>query len=199
MSTYYTYYIGYKVKDKIFPLGPYNSFGKLKPVLSRSGSFASDIYESFYGVDEKSISDELRAAFEYKDYKGNSAMPRLHYLDIDELPNGDYVKTGYFLKEDVAQYEKDHDLFNVFYDKLSPTVYAAMVQDELMFGAPKEKKDCEGTPYTPHAASDYMYYAYEDYQSEEYEAHVIRSVAKMLNGYGDVPEDAKLVALLHIG
>ncbi len=40
MSWYVSYYIGYRTKDgKIYPLGPFDSFGKLKSILNRFRSF----------------------------------------------------------------------------------------------------------------------------------------------------------------
>ena len=38
MSYYYNYYIGYKKDNKIYPLGPYDCNGNLKPVISKSSS-----------------------------------------------------------------------------------------------------------------------------------------------------------------
>lgn len=199
MSTYYTYYTGYSLDGKIYPLGPYNCFGSIRPVLSKSSSFASRLHDEFGQIKEDQVSDELRKAFEYKTFNGEMKMPTLYSLPIDELPVDSYIKTGYFLIDDVKQYEEDGDTWDIFYEKVAPTVYAAMVQHELMFGKPKEEKDCEGNPYTPHAASDYMYYAYPDYNSEEYEAEIIRAEAYRLKGYNELPEGAKLVAILHIG
>lgn len=198
MSTYYNYYIGYEHEGKLFPFGPYNGTGELRPVISRSASFASELHNQMWEAGAELFSEKLVDTFGLKKDDTDIFRRIIYWLYLDELPTDDYVKTGYFLKSDVEAYEKEHDSWDLFYDCVTPTVYASMVQDELMFGAPKEKKDCAGTPYIPHAASDYMFYAYADCHCEEYEANRLRFVANMLNGYKDLPEGAKLVVLMTI-
>ena len=196
MSYYYNYTIGYMHEDKIYPLGPYNSFGKLKDVISKSRSFASDLHYSFWHIPEEMISDELRKEFEYEDWKGEKQI-EVKYLPVTELPEGSFIKTGYFLIEDVEQYEQEHgDSYDLFYDHLSPTVYAAKAQNEARFGSPEKQVDEEGGDITPHSASEYMYYAYPDFNSKEYEAFQLRAAAEMLKEYGrPMPDGAVLVVL----
>ena len=194
MSYYYNYYIGYMHEGKIYPFGPYNSKGKLRDVISRSRSFASELHSYFYPIKEEMISDELRKQFEYKDWNGNPTVD-VKWLPIDELPHESYIKSGYFLIEDVKAYQKTESSEDLFYDKLSPEVYAAMLQKECMGIKPAPQKDSEGYDITPHAASEYMFFAYLDYYCEEYEASLIRDVANMLNEYGDLEKDDKLVIL----
>ena len=74
MSYYYTYYLGYEREGKIYPLGPYDCFGKLRDVVNRSRSFASDLHERFWPVKEEEISDELRKEFEYTDWEGKKTV-----------------------------------------------------------------------------------------------------------------------------
>ena len=184
MSYYYNYYIGFIKNGKIYPLGPYDHRGELSPALSRSASSASDLHESFQFVAENQISDELRKAFEYEEYNGNKVM-RVKYLPLKELPSGSFIKTGYFLIENVNRYEKDDD-FNaedLAWDSVDPVTYAAMMKNEIVFGQPKPKLDIEGNELEVHSASEYMYYAYPDYRSEEYEAHIIRQFADALEFY----------------
>lgn len=195
MSYYYNYYIGYKLDNKIYPLGPYDSFGKLNSVLSKSRSFASDLYEDFSLVKEEEISDELRKEFEYEDWDGRKRI-RIKYLPLSELPNSDFIKTGYFLIKDIEQYEKNEKHFfdeDIFYKKLTPTMYSILLQKELLFGKNEPKKDIEGEEYTEYNASDYMYYAYPDYNSKEFEVTSIYEVATMLDN--NLPKDAKIVVL----
>ena len=196
MSYYYNYYVGYKRNGKIYPFGPYNSLGNLKHVISRSRNIASDLHDDFYPISEEEISEELREQFEHKNYKGENVVD-VKSLRIDELPSGTYIRSGYFLIEDVKRYEEyEADYyFDGFYDCVSPVVYASMAQNEVQFGKPERRKDDFGTWYYPKCASDYMYYAYPDYESKEYEAEMIRSVAYMLKEYMDLPEDAVLLAL----
>lgn len=180
MSYYYNYYIGYKRDGKIYPWGPYTAEGRLEPVLSRSRSFASDLYNKFHVVSDKEISEELRKEFEYEDWTKTKRVD-VKYLSEDDLPTGSYIKTGYFLIKDVEAYENDkYGDFEGFYDVISPEVYAAKLQHEMMFGKNQPKKDDEGYEYTEPNASDYMYYAYPDYNTKEYESFFLRQLIDAL-------------------
>lgn len=194
MSYYYDYYIGYEKDGKLYPLGPYKENNKLTPALSRSRSFASDLHNSFYLVNENQVSDELRAEFEHECWDGDVRVD-VKYLPINELPNGSFIRSGYFLIEEVKQYEnslKDEDFcFDGFSLPISPTVYVEMANNELKFGKPKKTKDEDGEWYTPYSASDYMFYMYPEYHCKEYEATVLRMFADALDSY----EDFSLVIL----
>ena len=195
MSYYYNYYIGYEWDGKIYPLGPYNSFGQLCDVISKSRSFASDLHECFYNVSGDQISDELRKNFEYEDYKGDKVV-EVKYLPLDELPSGSFIKKGYFLIDDVKRYEDGADKWDIFYDNLTPEMYAAMLQNELILGKPAPKKDCEGYEIEVHSASEYMFYAYPDYDSKEYEAEILRCAIESLYSYRYMNDDNKEVVIL---
>ena len=195
MSYYYNYCVGYLSDKKIYPLGPYTKNHKLKYVLSRSRSFASDLYEEFCCIKDDAISDELRAEFEYKNWKGENEIA-VKYLPVSDLPVGSFVKKGYFLVDDVKKYEFDEScVSDLFFEYLTPSVYAAMVTNEMAFGKPDVKYDVEGEQLPSYTANDYMYYAYPDYHSREYEAFLLRVIADCLSGYRELPEDAVLVIL----
>lgn len=195
MSWYYQYYVGYRLDGKIYPWGPYTAKGKLKPLIDRSRSFASDLHQEFYCVNQDAITDELRDAFSWKDAGGEVIMPSVKYLPVSDLPSKSYIKTGYFLIKDVMAYENDeYGDFDGFYDVLSPAVYAAKLQHEMTFGKNTPTKDCEGEEYTEPNASDYMYYAYPDTHSEEYEAHLLRNLVEALREY-DTPTGLEYVIL----
>lgn len=193
MSYYYSYYVGYEKDGQIYPFGPYNSFGKLSPVIEDSRSFASDLHEDFYPVPENKISNELRKEFEYKDWSGNPAID-VKYLPVSSLPKGSFIKSGYFLIEDVKRYEEEgHPInFDGFYQKLDPVIYAAKLQNEITFGTPVCSNEYEYT------ASDYMFYSYIDYMCEEYDAYKLREMVRILKSSEydpDVPRDIKYVIL----
>ena len=143
MSYYYNYYLGYVKDGRVFPLGPFDYSGKFKALLSRSRSFASDLHDRFFRIKDEMISDELRHEFEYKDYKGEIQMQNIHTLMLDELPQGSYIKSGYFLIEDVERYMHTGDP-DSFYDRKEPAVFAAILQNEAVLGAPPTKYDLEG-------------------------------------------------------
>lgn len=200
MSYYYSYYVGYRTPDdKIYPLGPYNSLGKLNAVIEVSRSSASDLHNDLIYIAATQITDELRKEFQYRDWNGDPQIPPLKWLPVDDLPKGDFIQKDYFLIEDVRTYEEADDnwdvTFDLFYNRLTPTVYAQMAANEVRFGKPKPKLDCEGNPMEVHSASDYMYYAYPDYNSREYEAFMLRHAADVLHPFKGLPEGSELVII----
>lgn len=194
MSYYYNYYIGYRKDGKYYPWGPYDANGKLSPAVWKSRSFASDLHDRFFLIEEKEISNELRTEFEYEDWTGEKSV-EVRCLAAKDLPDGSFIKTGYFLIEDVVQYEKYHDSFDLFYKSLPPQVYVAKMDHELKFGPNKPKKDELGEEYTEPNASDYMYYAYPDYDSEEYEAYILRHYVNNLEDYSLLKDGVEWVIL----
>ena len=192
MSYYYCYYIGYEKDGLIYPLGPYDAFGKLQPTVCKSRSFASDLHESFVKVPIEKASEELKKEFSYENWKGEQTF-ECKYLPIAKLPSGSFIKDGYFLIDDVESYRRDGDCFDKFYDRVDPVVYVKMMENQLKFGVRLPRKDCEGYEYTPHCAGDYTFYAYPDYNSAEYEAWAIRNEADAL--WSTAIHNCELVAL----
>lgn len=192
MSYYYNYYLGYEKDGKLYPLGPYDDKGKLHSVLCRSRSFASDLHRQFCSVQEGQISEELRKEFEWEDWNGEKAV-HVKYLPANQLPNGSFFKSGYFLIEDVQRYEKEGrpEDFDGFYEYMDPTTYAAKAMNELHFGM-LSKLDEDGQELN-HSAVEYMYYVYCDYNSEEYEAHVLKLALSSFEWFD--PEDGTFVIL----
>ena len=191
MSYYYNYYIGYRYNGKFYPLGPFTTHYELKPVITRSRSFASNLYEDFNIIDPTNLSPDLREQFEYENYKGEKIC-NVKYLPINKLPSKSYIKKGYYLIRDIRRYEKekqehgDYFYFDGFYDVLSPEIYAAKLQYELKFGKNQLKKNNKNCyEYAEPNASDYMYYAYPDYYSKEYESFLLREAVDMLADYCD--------------
>ena len=199
MSWYVNYYIGYRTKDgKIYPLGPFDSFGKLKSILTRSRSFASDLWEDFRSVSLKDTTDELRKYFYlrkyYLDEGGDTEQLWCFWLGVNELPSEDYLKKGYFLQEEISQYENNDEDWDYPYHCLSPSEYARKLESELKFGSPKPEKDMEGNEIEVHSCSDYSFYVYPDYSSPEYESFIIRRALDMFE-YSEIPEGAEMIIL----
>lgn len=208
MSWYVDYYVGYKTKEgKIYPLGHFDCFGNLRPVLTKSRSFASNLWERFQRVTLAETTEELKKHFPDGDlfsWGGSSEekeeqAPWCFWLDVDDLPTGSYLKKGYFLQEDIAQYERsltDEDVyFDGFYEMLTPAEYVRKMESELKFGIPKPKKDCEGNEFEVYSCGEYSYYVYPDYSCQEYEASVIRDAVNVYEYMIDLPEGSKLVVL----
>lgn len=200
MSWYYSYSIGYRDKNGIlFPIGPFNHKGKLRPILEKSRSFTSHIYERFYPVKPEAISDELMKAW-YSDLFEDTVKEELYvsYLPISELSDKPVERRGYFLTEDIESYLKGGDTWEIFYDYLEPEIYAMRVESELKFGPPKPKKDMDGGDITPHSVSEYSYFSFIDYNSEEYDEYRLKLGVEMFE-FEKIPEDAEMVIILHQG
>lgn len=209
MSWYVDYYVGYRDKDgKIYPLAPFDAFGNLKPIITKSRSFASDLWEKFERVTLEETTEELKKHFPKgdiyfwgvdKDEKKEEQPPWCFWLDPEDLPVGTYLKKGYFLQDDIAQYERsltdDSVYFDGFYHMLTPSEYIRKAETELRFGVPKPKKDCEGNEFEVHSCGEYSYYMYPDYESAEYEAFCIRMILDMFDFNIGLPDGAKLVVL----
>ena len=201
MSWYVNFYLCWQDKDgKIRPLGPYDYKGEFKCVRSTSRSFTTDLNQLFNPIPDEAWTEELEKEFTYEDEDGNRKRDDQYmgYLPLSELPTGDWIKDGYFLIDDIDQYirSKDDDevYFDDFYGGLSPEVYIRMVENELKFGPPKPKKDCEGEEYIPHSVADYSFFMYPDYQCKEWEAFLLRMVAGILDNW-DLPKDARVVVV----
>ena len=189
MSTIYSYYIGYKHGQKVYLLGPYDCFQKPRPVISRSNSFASDLKNSFWPLDINTCDQNLQTI---------ATDGYLGIMSINELPSGSPYKRGYFLIQDVIQYEASggERQDGMFWNTIPPTVYAAIAEHEARFGRKEPDADEEGNKVPTYNASDYMYYAFEDKECEEYEAEKLRSAADILTSYNsNIPKDAEIVVI----
>ena len=193
MSYYYNYYIGYKKNNKIYPLGPYSYDGRINEVLSKSRSFASDLHNDFKEVPNDMISSELRRDFEYEDFNGKKTV-NVKYLELDKMPDDNFIKSGYFLIEDIQTYLKDKYIEDIFYERLDPEIYTMKLQNELKFGKSKTKYDCEGNPFPNYSCEDYAYFAYPDYNCKEYESFIIKQQAYIYE-YTNAVKDAEIVIL----
>ena len=197
MSYYYNYYLGYRDKNTglFYHLGPYDCDGKLNCVFYRSRSFASDIHELFYSIPDKKYSQKLKDEFSFEDYNDEIQFDDVSYLPVNELPDSDFIKRGYYLVDDVETYlDNGKELFDlgIFYEHLEPEVFAAKQSNELLMGMPPTKYDFDGEAFEQHACSEYMYFAYPDYESQAYESFLLKTACKM---YEDYDKDKELVVL----
>lgn len=176
MSWWYHYYIGREdpKTGMIYPAGPYGEEGNWLPVFSVSASFSSDLHRRFYPIDKEFASEELIEKFSFEFMFDDKPTFYAKMLRLHELPEGSYIKSGYFLIKDVENYRKDGDPTELFYERLSPELYAVKMKNELVFGKSAPVKDIEGNELPTYSCADYMYYAFPDYHSEEYEAQRIR-------------------------
>lgn len=196
MSWYYSYYIGLENKKtkQIIPFGIYDCFGKLIPVINNSHSFASDIKDYFYDLPEEKISEELKKEFEYEDWKGEKTVD-LKWAYLNELPSDNFIVTGYFLKDDIKEWENNND-DTLFYNVISPQFYNELMKKELIFGKNEPKKDEEGGEYIEPNASDYIYNSIPNTHSKEYDSFLIHSVVNMLLDYNfDIEEKYNIVII----
>ena len=95
MSYYYNYYIGYQTPDKkIYPIGPFDARGNIHSALTRSRSFASNLHDEFYYINEKSVTDELIDALGYAWEGEEKKFEHGKFLPLNELPNGSFINDG---------------------------------------------------------------------------------------------------------
>ena len=203
MSWYYSYYVCYKDKDNIlYPLGMFDYTGHMRPVFSKSRSFASDLYERFIRIKSADmISDELMRAWRmdyYEEVTKKDLLPYVSYLPLKELRYGNIEKRGYFLIEDIQAYLKDDYSEDIFYDYLTPELYAIKMESEQKYGPPPPTTDCGGYEYTPHSVRDYAYFVYIDYNSEEYETKQLLDAMEIYE-FVDIPDEAERVIVLSQG
>lgn len=198
MSYYYNYYLGYKDKEDglFYPLGPFDNNGKINCVFYKSRSYASDLHEDFYNMKEEDYSEQLKNVFSFEDYEKKIVYEDLAYLPLSELPSSDYIKKGYFLIKDVERYLEDENrLYNmdIFYDHIDSELYSLMLKNELSIGPRTQEYDCEGEPLEQHSCADYVYFAYPDYLSKEYECHLLNNAASI---YEDITYKGKEIVVL---
>lgn len=189
MSWNYSYTLGVKTNDdKIYPIGPFDADGKIVDVINNSGSFEpEELHERFYPINKNNVTPEFEKTYSYEsDGEKHIDLDSFSYIPLADLPQGDGLKFGYFLIEDVDRYEKNHDDlydFDGFYDWLEPKVYYAKAFNEITYGAPQKQKDEEGNDITPHSAGDYMPYAFIDDSSAAYMAEKLRQAHYMYNDW----------------
>ncbi len=195
MSKYYNYYIGYvdSESNKICPLGPFDSKGKYCSVLVRSRSFASDMWRDFNKCSDEDVSKELAESLNITSI---SEGYDVRYCKIADLPEGSYIKEGYYPARLVLQYKDTGEYEDLAYYCIPCEVYAALSNNA---NAGIQPQDPSVIPEDL-TIGDYMYFAYEDRHCPEYEAMLLRSMTSVLidNWFGeDIPSN--LVAIVIIG
>lgn len=163
MSTYYSFYLGYTTKDgKLHAYGPFDKFNNIRPMLEKSRSFISDLYQDFIKVPIDKMDDYLYQHFTYKNpYKENERCAYLYYLPADELPGTDYIKRGYFTAEDITDYLTTGEPY--FSDYYNETEYSLKLSTAVK-NDDKEEID---------RLKKYTYFSYPEYECKEYESYVM--------------------------
>lgn len=208
MSTEYNFYVGLRDKDtgiiEMFPGSSYeeelvaynpdsNKFepaGKKKrpcSILWRSRSyFDEELLLEFNSVNENKLTDDLREAFTYEDYRDKQPKfdTTVSVISADTFMklNDNFVKSGYFLIEDVNLYQNAEDKYDldIFYDKLSSEAYSGLVANDVQTHF---EDDGYGEHLLVHGWKDYMYFAYPDYNCKEYLIHELKV---LLTSYDDI-------------
>lgn len=213
MSWYANFFIVYKNKEdgKLYPFGPFDYKGKLHSVFERRG-YDQELAREFYdlnsaekrkelvslellrtirGTEESDDSEE-----EEKEFYDGKTYWSWSYLPYKDLPEGEYIKKGYVLIDEIEQYENNYDSFDGFYGVLSPNVYAKKMENELKFGPPKPTKNEWGEEYTPTSMSEYSYYVWPDYDCIEYAANRIRNALGLMRDWYDLEHDGEEIYIL---
>lgn len=165
MSTYYSFYIGYKTKDgKYHAYGPFDKDHKLRPVLEKSRSFISNLYEDFIKITIDEMDDFLKEQFSYMGGFLSSQdilHSSLYYLPTSDLPGTDFIKRGYFTTEDITDYLTSREpYFSKYY---SETEYSILLSTAFKNGDTAVMDELK----------NFSYFCYPDYNCKEYESFLL--------------------------
>lgn len=206
MSYYYCYKLGYKKNNKIYPLFPFRDDGTWTDVITRSRSYDNHLHDDFYNISKDMLSDEMiRQLLKDVSLYGKSeedyidkVVPYIKWLPLDQLPDDEYLKSGYYLISDVERYESEskdtRSVFDMdlFYDQMSTTAYNARLRNVLMVGDDSEKD--EDGDYIKRPITDYMFYVYPDYDCKEYDSFLLKTMAGMCDTY-HMDKDTEIVVI----
>lgn len=180
MGIEYSYYAAYKNKNDhlLHPIGPFIKIEdkyEYKPILTRSRSFASDLYQSFSSITEDDCSKDLLNALGIESVNDICGLYATPYKESKEF--GDFEKEGYVPIDAVQEYKEDKGDYT-FYDVIFPEVYAGM----LISNNPKAK--------------DYMYYKWIEYNSAAYEWYLITNFVEDTISYnGSEYDDIYIICM----
>ena len=163
MSVYYEFYVGYTTNDnKFHAYGPYDKFGKLTNLFFRSGGYINGLNHDFAKIDDDMLDDDLKNLFGYKDYSNNMHYD-MYYLDVNDLPDTEYVISGYFPMDEVIMdiEDKDGSYDKCFTERYSNTEYSIRLQKAIIDKDEEELKRLK----------KFVFYSYPDYNSKNYLAY----------------------------
>ena len=164
MSTYYSFYIGYRTKDKKFhAFGPFDKDNKLRPILVKSRSFISDLYQEFYPVRIEDMDEFVEIMFTHSSIYGNTdgLVTDLKWLPVSDLPGTDFMKTGYFLTEEIMDYILTKEpCFSEHYE---------MIEYSILLEAAVKNNNTEEIE----RLKKYSFFSYPDYDSAEFESYIL--------------------------
>ena len=195
MSYYYTFFLGMKYAD-----GTIDYVGE-EPIIIESysrGFFEESFLEPFDYVCEKEMSDRLKTLRKISGWDGNEYIAETRYLSFKDFYNlsREYIKSGYYLAEDVNRYLKQENKydFDGFYEKVDPIIYSSLVRTrpETII---RESIEFEGEKEVLHGANDYMWFAYPDYDSNKYKAAQIVSIIRFIEKNCELGKGEELLIL----
>ena len=174
MSTYYSFYFGYKKDDKIYPYGPYNRYGKLIAAMERSGGFINNLQDDFT---PNRIQDDMFSEELIKDLDidlTNNYSKALYYLPANELGESNFIKYSYIHMDEIGDYleelEKCDGYFPEWWFERSylPTEYGLKVVNAL------KRNDSEKLEELKH----YEFFAYPDITSIEWVRYQLQLMSR---------------------
>ncbi len=177
MSTYYSFYIGYKTKDgKFHAYGPFDKEQQLRPCLEKSRSFISNLYEDFIKLSINEMDDFLKEHFTYKGGFSSSdetLHSDLYYLPVSELPETNFIKRGYYTTEDIVDYLANGEPY--FGEYYSENEYAIRISAAFKNGDTEELDRLK----------KFSYFSYPDYESKEYESFILHHFMSFQGPFDD--------------
>ncbi|MBR6289316.1 MAG: hypothetical protein IKR19_08275 [Acholeplasmatales bacterium] len=159
--------------EKVHLYGPYDRFGNLQSIFTRSGSFASQLYRDFKKVQVDKIGDDILKPFE-KIYDLEEHLdPKdldLKYLYVKDLPNTNFIKSRYVHMEDAKSYieqTKNNDIVDI------DEIYMHNVYTLEEYGLELNKALNNDNTDKIQELKEYVFFSYPDYFSKEYESFMI--------------------------
>ena len=204
----HNFYIGFIQDGKFYLSGPCTADGTIHPVISEidcdNDDYPIDRYFSRIGEDD--ADDDLVKALSYRNSDGENVFD-VCYCPVSGLPNGSFIRKGYFLCSDVAAYldlmnlesktngEWDcADMDGLFEVMIEPEVYASALKNEMLLS---EVPDILLSGRR--SMADFMYFAYPDANAIEYKAYQLRKEAARLDNAGHKEGRIPIVVMQRCG
>ena len=195
MSYLYKFFLGKKYAD-----GTIDYVGDESITIRSysSGFFNDEFLSPFDYVAESEMREKLKKYMETTGWNDEPIIRKLMYLSFDDFFKIDrnYIKSGYFLAEDVSEYLKSEDkyYFDGFYNSLDPIMYSSLVRTrpETII---RDSQRYEGEKEVLRGANDYMWFAYPDYSSIQYMAEEMASIIMFIRDNSKLEEGEEFLIL----
>lgn len=185
MSTYHTYYLARRMRatGMVSPSAPFDESGHMMCLMSRSRSFASDLWSVMDALPESQMDDALKREFTYTDWTGEETIASLRVMALSEMSATDPFMRGYVPAQDLIDARIDDD-FHEYADVLDEARFAAFCmaysrnkRSRRVWIHDVESDDAKLCDLTP---DDYCFHMWVDRTSRQYDMWVLKRTAEDL-------------------